>query len=66
MQGKFGSKKVGRHACIYLHAVEADKVVQLVVLDNGQEEQEEDNEWHELAAVVQRGQRSCNNTPIFM
>ena len=40
--------------CSHLHAVEAHKVVQFVVLYNGQEEQEEHDEGYKLAAVVQR------------
>lgn len=45
--------------CSHLHAVEAHKVVQFVVLHNSQEEQEEHDEGYKLAAVVQRRQRSC-------
>ena len=45
--------------CSHLHAVEAHKVVQFVVLHNSQEEQEEHDEGYKLAAVVQRRQGSC-------
>ena len=43
----------------HLHAVEADEVVQLVVLDDGQEKEEENNKGHKLATVIQRRQGSC-------
>lgn len=36
----------------YLHAVEADKVVQLGVLDDGQKDQEEDHQGCKLTRVV--------------
>ena len=48
---------LGGSAC--LHAIEADKVVQLCVLDNGQEHEEEYDQRHELATVVQTCQRPC-------
>ena len=43
----------------HLHAVEADKVVQLFVFHDGQKEEKEDNEGHKLPAVVKGRQRSC-------
>ena len=43
----------------HLHAVEAGEVVQLEVLDDGQEQQEEDDERRKLAAVVDVHEGLC-------
>ena len=49
----------------HLHAIEAHKVGQFVVLHNRLEEQEEDNQGYKLAAVVQRRQRSWAHSFSF-
>ena len=43
-----------------LHAVEPHKMVQLGVLDDGEEHDEEDDERRKLAAKVDLGQRACS------
>lgn len=44
----------------HLHAIESYEVMQLVVLDDGQEQEEKNDEGHELATVVQGSQWSCS------
>lgn len=39
-----------------LHRVEADKVVELLVADDAEVDEEEDDEWRELARVVVGGE----------